>query len=167
MADIENLTDLFIQKLRRVYDAEQRLMKTLTQLRDAASSKDLRAAFQAHFEETEAHVDRLQQVFGFFNEKPNADTCHSIKGAIKDGDEAIRLDADPAVKDAALIASAQDAEHIEIASYGTLRTWAAALKHVEAAHALEWTLEEEKSVDKRLTEIAEALNFRAAAAEKR
>jgi ferritin-like metal-binding protein YciE len=69
------------------------------------------------------------------------------------------------VKDAALIAAAQDAEHIEIASYGTLRTWAATLKQLEAVHALEWTLEEEKAVDKRLTEIAETLNFRAAAAQ--
>jgi len=167
MADIENLTDLFIRKLRRVYDAEQRLMKTLPQLRDAASSRDLKAAFLAHFEETEAHVDRLERVFELFNEKPDADTCHSIKGAIKDGDDAVKLDAEPAVKDAALIAAAQDAEHIEIAMYGTLRTWAAALKQHEAVDALEWTLEEEKSVDKRLTEIADALNFRAAASQER
>jgi ferritin-like metal-binding protein YciE len=167
MADIENLTDLFIRKLRRVYDAEQRLMKTLPQLRDAASSRDLKAAFLAHFEETEAHVDRLERVFELFNEKPDADTCHSIKGAIKDGDDAVKLDAEPAVKDAALIAAAQDAEHIEIAMYGTLRTWAATLKQLEAAHALEWTLEEEKAVDKRLTGIAEELNFRAAASQER
>src|ERR1700704_2032147 len=131
MADIENLSDLFNGKLRRIYDAEQRLVKALPKLRDAASSADLRAAFQAHFEETEAHVDRLEQVFGFFNEKPAPPPCHSIKGAIKDGDDAIALDADePAVKDAALIAAAQHAEHIEIAMYGTLRTWAATLKHL-------------------------------------
>jgi ferritin-like metal-binding protein YciE len=164
MADIKNLTDLFIHKLHRVYDAEERLMKALRQLRDAASSPELKAAFQSHFEETEAHVDRLEQVFGLFNEKPDVDTCHSIKGVIKDGTEAMKLDAEPAVKDAALIAAAQEAEHIEIASYGTLRTWAAALKQTEVVHALEWTVEEEQSVDRRLTEIAQALNFRAAAA---
>jgi ferritin-like metal-binding protein YciE len=167
MADIENLTDLFIQKLRRIYDAEQRLVKALPDLRDAASSPDLRAAFQAHFEETEAHVDRLVQVFGFFNQKPDADTYHSIKGAIKDGDDALTLDTEPAVKDAALIAAAQDAEHIEIAAYGTLRTWAATLKQLEAVHVLEWTLEEEKNADKRLTDIAHGLNVRAAAAPER
>jgi ferritin-like metal-binding protein YciE len=167
MADIENLTDLFLQKLRRVYDAEQRLTEALPELRGAASSPDLKAAFQAHFEETEAHVDRLERVFGFFNKKPDADTCHSIKGAIKDGNDAIKLDAEPAVKDAALIAAAQDAEHLEMAFYGTLRTWAVALKQLEAVHVLEWTLEEEKAIDKRLTTIAETLNFSAATAPQR
>jgi ferritin-like metal-binding protein YciE len=162
MADIENLRDLFLQKLRRTYDAERRLVKALPELRDAASSHDLKAAFQAHFEETEAHVDRVERVFELFSEKPDADTCHSIKGAIKDGEDAVKLDAHPAVKDAALISAAQDAEHIEIAMYGTLRTWAVVLKQLEAVHALEWTLEEEKAIDTRLTKTAEALNFQAA-----
>jgi ferritin-like metal-binding protein YciE len=163
MADIENLTDLFLHKLRRIYDAEKRLMKALPEMHEAASSRDLKAAFQTHLEETEAQVDRLDRVFGLFNEKPDTDTFHAIKGAIKDGEDAVKLDAEASVKDAALIAAAQDAEHIEIASYGTLRTWAATLQRVEAVHALEWTLEEEKATDKRLTEIAEALNFQAAA----
>jgi ferritin-like metal-binding protein YciE len=166
MADIENLTDLFMLKLRRMYDAERRLAKALPDLHEAASSADLKAAFQAHLEETEAHVDRLERIFELFHEKPDADTSHIIKGAIKDGEEAAKLDAEPAVRDAALIAAVQDTEHIEIASYGTLRTWAVVLQKVEAVHALEWTLEEEKAVDKRLTEIAETLNFRAAAAQK-
>jgi ferritin-like metal-binding protein YciE len=166
MADVENLTDLFIHKLRRVYDAEKRLIKALPALHDAASSPDLKAAFQTHLEETEAQLDRLDRVFGLFNEKPDADTFHAIKGAIKDGEDAVTLDAEAAVKDAALIAAAQDAEHIEIASYGTLRTWAVALKKVEAVHALEWTVEEEKATDKRLTEIAKTLNYRAAEAPK-
>src|SRR5260221_1646588 len=117
MADIENLTDLFVQTLRRTYDAEQRLTKALPELRDAASSPDLKAAFQAHLEETEAHADRLDRVFEFFNQKPNADTNHTVKGAIKDGESAVKLKGDPAVKDAALIAAAQVTEHIEIAEY--------------------------------------------------
>jgi ferritin-like metal-binding protein YciE len=77
------------------------------------------------------------------------------------------LDADPAVKDAALIAAAQDAEHIEIATYGTLRTWAVLLKQLEAVHVLEWTLEEEKSADKRLIDIAKSLNVSAVSPQQR
>ena len=163
MADVENLTDLFIEKLRRLYDGEQRLAKALPKMRDAASSPELRAAFHAHLEETEGHIDRLDRVFEFFATEPGGDTSNIIKGAIKDGDAAIKLDASPAVRDAALIAAAQGAEHIEIAEYGTLRTWATTLKQPEAVHVLEWTLEEEKNTDKRLTEIASALNFEAAA----
>jgi ferritin-like metal-binding protein YciE len=167
MADANNLTDILILNLRKIYDAEQRLTKALPELAEAASSPELQTAFRTHLEETEAHVDRLEQVFGFFHQTPKADTCDSVKGIIKDGNDAIGLDVEGAVKDAALIAAAQEAEHFEIAAYGTLRTWATVLKNQEAVHALEWTLEEEKAADKRLTQIAESLNWSAATAHAR
>lgn len=164
MAELKNLHDLFVHELRRMYDAEQQLTKALPKLTEAASSTDLKHAFTAHFEETEAHVDRLDQVFGLFDEKPKAETCEGMKGLIKDGEDVLELDADPAVKDAGLIAAAQEAEHFEIAAYGTLRTWAVNLNRKEAMHILELTLEEEKNADKKLTEIASTLNLRAAEA---
>jgi ferritin-like metal-binding protein YciE len=145
-----------------MYDAEQRLTKALPKLEKAASSPELKAAFQAHFEETETHVERLDQVFGLFGVKPDADACEAIKGIIKDGDDAIDMKADPNVRDAALIAAAQEAEHFEMADYGTLRSWAVTLNKTEAMHILEWTLEEEKNADQKLTAIANSLNLRAA-----
>jgi ferritin-like metal-binding protein YciE len=163
MAHFKNLTDLLVHNVRLIYDAEQRLTKAIPRLEDAASSVELKQAFHAHFEETEAHVDRLEQAFGLFGEEPKPETCDSMKGIIKDGKDAISYDAEPAVKDAALIAAAQEAEHFEIAAYGTLRTWAVTLAKTEAVHLFEWTLEEEKTADRRLTEIAERLNRAAAA----
>jgi ferritin-like metal-binding protein YciE len=162
MAQVKTLSDLFIHLLRRAYDGEQRLTKGLSALNKAAASPELKHAFTAHLEETEAHVERLEQVFGIFNEKSTADTFQSIKGVVKDAEDAIGLQAEGALRDAALIAAAQEAEHIEIAAYGTLRTWAVLLKKLEAVHILEWTLEEEKSADRKLTEIAEKLNVQAA-----
>ena len=161
MAHAKSLNDLFLLNLRRVYDAEQRLVKALPKLRDAATSEELKHAFQTHLEETEVHVDRLDEIFGWLDEKPKASTSESIKGILEDGKNAIDLDAEGAVKDAALLAAAQDAEHFEIASYGTLRTWAIALGNNEAMQALEVTLEEEKSADALLTNIAATLNLRA------
>jgi ferritin-like metal-binding protein YciE len=90
-----------------------------------------------------------------------------MKGIIKDGKGAAALDADAAVKDAALIAAAQEAEHFEIAAYGTLRTWAVTLGKTEAVHLFEWTLEEEKAADQMLMEIVERLNRAAAGASAR
>jgi ferritin-like metal-binding protein YciE len=148
--------------VRLVYDAEQRLTKAIPQLEDAANAIELQQALHAHFEETEAHVDRLAQVFDLFGQEPKTETCESMKGIIKDGKDAISYDADPPVKDAALIAAAQEAEHFEIAAYGTLRTWAVTLGRTEAVHLFEWTLEEEKGADQRLTQIAERLNRAAA-----
>jgi ferritin-like metal-binding protein YciE len=163
----ESLYDLFVANLRRMYDAEQRLVKALPKMRDAAPAEDLKHAFQVHFEETEIHVDRLDQIFELLDTKAKAETCDGIKGVIKDGDDVLELNAEAAVKDAALIAAAQVAEHVEIAFYGTLRTWAAALEKTEAMHILEVTLEDEKNADALLTNIAATLNLRAAHANDR
>jgi ferritin-like metal-binding protein YciE len=162
MADANSLRDLFVQNLRRTYDAEQRLAKALPKMRDAATSDELRHAFQTHYEETVVHADRLDQVFGWFDEKPRADTCEAIKGIIEDSKDVLKLDAEASVKDAALIAAAQEAEHFEIGSYGTLRTWATALERNDAMQVLEVTLEEEKNADALLTNIAATLNLKAA-----
>jgi ferritin-like metal-binding protein YciE len=162
MADVKSLNDLFHLELRRIYDAEQRLVKALPAMVKAASSTELRQALQAHFEETEAHVDRVEQVFGFIGEKPKTDTCEAIKGLVKDAEDMMAVDVEGDLKDAGLIAAAQEVEHFEIAAYGTLRTWAVTMNNTEAMHVLEWTLEEEKNADKLLTQVASRLNLRAA-----
>jgi len=167
MAELRSLNDLFLSKLRGVYDAEQRLTRALPKLLDAASSSELKHAFQTHLEETELHVERIEQVFEWFGEKPKGDTCDGIKGIIMDGDYTITADAEPAVRDAALIAAAQEAEHWEIAAYGTLRTWAVVLDKKLAMQVLEVTLEEEKSADSLLTSIAGTLNLQAASSHAR
>jgi ferritin-like metal-binding protein YciE len=159
----ESLNDLFVQKLKHVYDAEQRLAKVLPKLSKAAAAPELKQAFESHLKQTETHVQRAEQLFGLFNQKPNADTNDNIKGIISAGEDVIGLKADPPVKDAALIAAAQCAEHYEIAEYGTLRAWARVLGKTEAVQVLNRTLEEEKNADLKLTDCASSLNFQAAA----
>jgi ferritin-like metal-binding protein YciE len=163
MAEPKSLNDLFLQKLRYLYDSEQRLVKALPKLSKASSAPELKTAFDTHLKQTEAHVDRVEQLFGLFNQKPNADTNQNIKGIISAGDDVIGLDADPPVKDAALIAAAQAAEHYEIAEYGTLKAWARVLGNTEAIQLIDWTLEEEKKADQLLTDVAAGLNYQAAA----
>ena len=163
MAELKTLNELFVQKLKYVYDAEQRLTKALPKLSKEAAAPELKQAFDAHLKETESHIERVERLFGFFDQKPNADTNPSIKGIVSAGDDVIGLKAEPPVKDAALIAAAQGAEHYEIAEYGTLRAWARVLGKDEAVQLLEWTLEEEKKADQKLTDIAMSLNFQAAA----
>jgi ferritin-like metal-binding protein YciE len=162
MADVNTLNDLFIENLRRAYDAEQRLVKALPKLHDAATSEELRHALQTHAEQTQIHVDRLDQIFGWFGDKPKAQTCKSIKGSLDDSKHVMELDTDADVKDAAIIAAAQEAEHFEMALYGTLRTWAVVLGNNQAMEALEVTLEEEKAADALLTSVAATLNLHAA-----
>lgn len=162
MADPKSLNDLFVQRLRYLYDAEKRLVDALPKLSKSASSPELKQAFQTHLKETESHVDRLERLFGLINESPKSDTNDAIKGIISAGKDMMDLDSDASVKDAALIAAGQAAEHYEIAEYGTLKTWARVLGKPEAVELLEWTLQEEKNADQALTGIASRLNLQAA-----
>ena len=164
MARPESLNDLYVQKLKHVYDAEQRLTKALPKMSNAASSPQLKQAFDSHLRETETHLERVQQLFAFCNQKPDADTNDNIKGIINAADDVIALKTDAPVKDAAMIAAAQCAEHYEIAEYGTLRAWARVLGKPEAIQLIDRTLEEEKKTDQKLTDVAASLNFQAAAA---
>jgi len=155
MADAGTLHDAFIDELRDAYDAEKQLTKALPKMAKAASSPQLRAAFQAHLEETRAQVERLEEVFESLDEKVSGKHCDGIAGIIEEGKSVMEEDFDDVTMDACLIAGAQRAEHYEMAAYGTLVAWARAMGHEEAAVLLQETLDEEKAADEKLTSLAE------------
>jgi ferritin-like metal-binding protein YciE len=155
MAEAGTLHDAFIDELRDVYDAEKQLTKALSKMAKAATSPDLRAAFEAHLEETEGHVDRVEQVFESLEEKVRGKHCDGIAGIIQEGKSVMGEDFDEATMDACLIASGQRAEHYEMAAYGTLVAWARVMGHTEAADLLQETLDEEKAADAKLSRLAE------------
>jgi ferritin-like metal-binding protein YciE len=155
MAETHTLHDAFLEELRDMYDAEKQLTKALPKLAKAASSEDLRTAFESHLEETRAHVDRLEQVFEGLGESARGKHCEGIAGIIEEGKTIMDEDFDDATMDASLIAAGQRAEHYEMAAYGTLIAWARGMGHMEAAQLLQETLDEEKAADEKLTSLAE------------
>lgn len=159
-----SLDDLLHEQIEDLYDAEKRLIDALPKMADAASSPQLKAAFNEHLRQTEGHARKLEQVFHQLGREPHRETCEAMKGLITEGEEMVNAGGDPAVKDAALIAAAQRVEHYEISGYGTARTFAEHLGHSEVAQLLEEILDEEKMTDKKLTEIAES-NINVMAAE--
>src|SRR5690606_19366810 len=132
------------------------LISALPKMADAASSPELRQAFQTHLAETRRQRDRIVQCFHLLGREPEMESCEAMSGLISEGDEIIGLDGDPEVKDAALIAAAQRVEHYEIAGYGCARSFAQRLGHSDVAALLQQTLEEESHADKLLTDIAES-----------
>jgi ferritin-like metal-binding protein YciE len=156
MADSTTLHDAFIDELRDTYDAEKQLTKALPKLAKAATSTDLRDAFEAHLEETRGQIERLEQVFESLGEKVRGKHCEGIAGIIEEGKSIMEEDFDETTMDACLIAAGQRAEHYEMAAYGTLVAWAQAMGHNEAAALLQETLDEEKAADEKLTTIAES-----------
>jgi ferritin-like metal-binding protein YciE len=154
--EFHTLNDLFIHELEDLYDAEKRLTDALPKMAEAATNPDLKQAFQMHLNQTEQHVNRLEQVFQLIGKTPSRETCDAMKGLISEGGDAISAKGDGDVRDAALIAAAQRVEHYEIAGYGTLRTFARQLGMGDVANILQQTLDEEGDTDKKLTRIAES-----------
>ena len=155
MAETGTLHDAFLDELRDTYDAEKQLTKALPKMAKASTSPELRAAFEAHLEETRGHVDRLEQVFQSLDEKARGKHCEGIAGIIDEGKAIMEEDFDDATMDACLIAAGQRAEHYEMAAYGTLIAWARGMGHTDAERLLQETLDEEKAADEKLTSIAE------------
>jgi ferritin-like metal-binding protein YciE len=155
MADITNLREAFLDEIRDIYHAEKQLLKALPKLSKAASDAELRDALDTHLAETENQVSRLEHVFELVGAKPETRTCAGMAGILEEGSKVLALESSPTL-DALIIASAQRAEHYEIAAYGTVAAWAEGLGYTDAAELLRETLDEEKSADETLTGLAEA-----------
>ncbi len=150
----ENLEDLLIETMKDTYNAEKQLIKALPKMAKAATSEELRAAFEDHLEVTRGQVTRLEKVFAELGVAARGKHCVAMEGLIEEGKEAIEEGHDPEVLDAALIAAAQKVEHYEIAAYGTLRTWAEMLGYTKAAELLQQSLDEESETDETLSQLA-------------
>jgi len=162
MMKANSLEELALHSLQDIYDAEQQALKVMPKMMQAASSQELKMALQQHQQETEQQVQRLEQLFQMMGQKPQGVTCVAMQGLIKEAQEVLTMQGDPAVKDAAIIAAAQKLEHYEIASYGTAATWAELLGMNDAKMLLGQTLAEEERTDKLLTQIAKrTVNARA------
>jgi len=165
MAKEKTLEDLFHDTLKDIYYAERKILKALPKMKRAAQSDDLKAAFEKHREETEGHIERLQQVFEILGKQPRGKTCDAIEGIVAEGEEIMEEFKDTPALDAGLISSAQAVEHYEITRYGTLKRWATELGHADAAKLFDKTLQEESKTDADLTKLADAsANQRAKAA---
>ena len=157
MAKLKSLDDLLVHELQDMYDAEKQIMKALPKMARAATHPKLRAAFEEHLEQTEGQIERLEQVFKLLGLPAKGKKCDGMAGLIEEGKKMMEQDAEPSVKDAALIAAAQKVEHYEIASYGCVCTYAEMLGYEQVHDLLGQNLEEEETTDEKLTILAESV----------
>jgi ferritin-like metal-binding protein YciE len=163
--ELKKLDELFHDTLKDIYFAEKKILTTLPKMAKAAHSEELRAAFEKHKAETEDQIGRLEEVFAAIDKKPQGKTCAAIVGITDEGAEIMQEYKGSPALDAGLLAAAQAVEHYEISRYGTLIAWAEELGLEDAVPLLQETLEEEKSTDEMLSEIAKtAINQQAEAA---
>ena len=156
MAILDSLNKLLEEELKDIYSAEKQLLKALPKMARRASSEELKSALTEHAEVTRRQIGRLEDVFESLGKPAKAKTCKAMQGLVDEASEIMEEEGDDAVLDAGIIAAAQKVEHYEIASYGTVRTWARLTGQNEAAELLQETLDEEAETDKRLTALAES-----------
>jgi ferritin-like metal-binding protein YciE len=153
--ELDSMRKLYVDLLKDLYNAEDQLVEALPQMAKGASSPDLRQGFETHLDQTRGQKKRLEQIFSRLTYSPGGKKCVGMEGLIKEGEEILKEEMEPSVKDAALITAAQKVEHYEMAGYGTARTFAEILGEANDARLLQETLDEEKATDEQLTRIAE------------
>ncbi len=156
MEKIDSLEALLLHEVKDLYHAEKQLIKALPKVAKKASSPELKNALEEHLQQTEGHVNRLEQVFEMLGQPPKAVKCKAMAGILEEGEETLKLEATPETLDAAIITSAQKVEHYEIASYGSLANWASMLGRNDIKALFGQTLEEEKQTDEKLTSLAQS-----------
>ena len=152
---VKTMEDLFIHELSDTYSAEKQMSKSLPKIARAVSDPKLKEAFENHLEETNGQIERIDQVVELLGIKLKRVKCAAMEGLVEESKEVMDSIEQGPLRDAALIGSAQKAEHYEIASYGTLAALAKQLGYEDAIPLLQATLEEEKATDEKLTMLAE------------
>jgi ferritin-like metal-binding protein YciE len=152
---VNSLDHLLVRDLSDLYAGERQLVPALQMMRAKATNPELQQAFEQHRLETDAQIERLERVFRSVGAKPKKGASDSVGAVVSEGKRLLRRRVDPDVRDAWLIATAQRIEHIEIANYGTARTYAETLGYTYAAQLLQQSLEEERAADEKLTLLAE------------
>ncbi|MDP1880050.1 MAG: ferritin-like domain-containing protein [Parachlamydiaceae bacterium] len=156
----QSLYQLFVDELKDMLDAENLLVDSLPKLIKAATFPDLKEAISNHLKETQHQVQRLEKIFSILGIPAKQKPCKAMQGLIKEADELLAHFSKSAVLDAAIISAAQKVEHYEIASYGTLVSFANYLDlDSSIIDLLQEILDEEGAADKKLTKIAEGSLF--------
>ena len=151
---VKSMQDLFVEELRDIYHAEKQITRALPKMAKAATTPELKQAFELHLEQTRGQIERLDQVFEQLDLPKRAKKCEAMEGLLEEARAAMEEIEDPTVLDVGMIINAQKVEHYEIAGYGSLVALAKQLGHDEAAQLLDETLAEEKETDRKLNEVA-------------
>jgi ferritin-like metal-binding protein YciE len=160
-ANLENLRELYNNSLQKALDMEEQITKALPTMVEKATDPRLKEAFSTHLRETNTHVTHVKEILTKIYAEPKTSKCKVLSALVTEAEDSIKDATDPSVRDAALIAAAQQVEHHEMAVYGTLRTWAQLLGETAQAQTLNQILEQEKNADSILTSISDHVNQQA------
>lgn len=155
MDNLETLKDGLLEQLKDLYSAENQLLKALPKMEKKAVNDQLKQAIRAHLQETEGHVERLDQIGEILQQKLSGKTCKAMQGLIEEGKEAMEQESDnEALLDLLLVEAARRVEHYEMAGYSGVCMMAKEVGEEEVVRLLEETLREESAAERKLSSIA-------------
>lgn len=149
------LYDVYVEQLKDMYSAEKQILEALPKMAEAASTPELRQAFEQHLQETEGQFERVRAILDELDENPGNKVCKAMQGLVEEGNEVMKKEGTPKARDAALLLAAQKVEHYEIATYGGIRAYARTLGYDDAAETIDEILDQEYEADQKLDDIAE------------
>lgn len=151
---LNSLKDVYVEQLKDMYSAEKQLIEALPKMAKASSNEKLRSAFNNHLNQTKTHMETVRTILDELDENPTSTKCKAMAGLIEEGSEIAEKEGDADARDAALIVAAQKVEHYEIATYGSLRTFANSLGYEKAGQLLQGILDQEYAADQTLDDLA-------------
>ena len=155
MPQLASLDDLLVHELQRIYHAEGQVLDVLPRMINAATHADLKQILEAHRQQSESQVRRLERAFMVLGVPGKRRPCDGMAGLLKEARRILDADAGSSVMDVALIAAAQKIAHYEIAAYGTVCTYAEMLGYDQVHELLGQNLDEEETTDQKLNALAE------------
>jgi Mn-containing catalase len=153
------LQELLVDNLRDLLHAEKQVLKALPKMIKAARSVQLQTLMNAHLQETEAQVERLNESLRLLDTPARAKPCKGMAGLVEEGDEVMKegKKKEDAPADLALIGAAQKVEHYEIAGYTAARNLALQLRQPAIVQMLTMSLGEEQNANQLLDQLAQPL----------
>jgi ferritin-like metal-binding protein YciE len=160
---MDTLQELYQESIKDVYSAEKQFLKAMPKLAKKAQSETLKEALQTHLEQSQGHVEKLEQIGEIGGFKLRGVVCKAAQGLVEEAQEHLEEGQPGPVLDAAIVACAQKNEHYEIGTYGTILAWAQELGEKEHVALLKEILAEEEATDKLLSGVAKKEVNKAAA----
>src|SRR2546429_6044706 len=153
---IESPQELVLNKLGAALTMEESILEMLEKLEEEAGDPSLRRNLKQHHQETQGHVENLNQVFTALGKKPEEQPCPAIEGLKKEVDQLLGK-VDDSLVDAVILDGVIETEHYEIAVYDGLIIKAERMGDDDVIALLNENVEQEEAALKKAVAAAEQL----------
>jgi len=157
MKRINCLSDLLIEELADLLNAENQLVEALPKMVQAGEPSALKAALENCLDMSREHIDQLQDIFGNMRQNPPKMTCTAIKGFIAESEDAVNKTEKGPHCDAGIISVMKRVENYKITAYLIAYEHTMDLGYTRIMKLLHKMLNEERVINFHLNELAQGM----------